>query len=167
MKLKHMDQDHKDLFVATVLANWETAINRATVFFDRCSDADMHKPIAPGKNRVIYLLGHLVAVHDRMLPLLGLGERRYAELDELFLTNPDDGAAAYPPASELRSRWAAINKVLTEKLRAWKPEDWLMKHESVSAADFAKEPHRNRLNVVLSRTGHVGYHQGQLALLKL
>ncbi|HEV9036232.1 MAG TPA: DinB family protein, partial [Puia sp.] len=56
------------LFTATVLANWETAINRATVFFDKCSDADLLKPIAPGKNRVIYLLGHLTAVSDRMLP---------------------------------------------------------------------------------------------------
>lgn len=167
MKLKHMDQDHQDLFVTTVLANWETTINRMTALFDRFSDADLLKAVAPGKNRVIYLLGHLVAVHDRMLPLLGLGERRYAELDELFLTNPDNVAAALPSAGELRSRWAAINKVLTEKLRAWKPEEWLMKHESVSAADFAKEPHRNRLNVVLSRTGHVGYHQGQVALLKV
>jgi hypothetical protein len=162
-----MDAKHQDLFPITVLANWETAINRAISFFDRCSDADLLKPIAPGKNRVVYLLGHLIAVHDRMLPLLGLGDRRYPQLDDVFITNPDNPGATLPPAGELRSQWVAINKVLTEKLRAWKPEEWLMKHESVSAADFEKEPHRNRLNVVLSRTGHLSYHQGQLALLKL
>lgn len=155
------------LFTATVLANWETAIKRATDLFDKCSDADLLKPIAPGKNRVIYLLGHLTAVADRMLPLLGLGDRHYPQLDDLFLTKPDDPAAAFPGAGELRTQWKDINRELTEKLRSWKPEEWLMKHESVSATDFAKEPHRNRLNVVLSRTGHVSYHQGQLALVKL
>ena len=29
------------------------------------------------------------AVHDRMLPLLGIGERLHPELDEAYLTNPD------------------------------------------------------------------------------
>lgn len=155
------------LFTNTVLFNWETAINRATAFFDKCSDADMLRPIAPGKNRVIYLLGHLTAVSDRMLPLLGLGERHYPHLDDLFLTSPDDPGAALPAVAELRGQWNEINRELTGKLRAWKPEEWLMKHASVSAEDYAKEPHRNRLNVVLSRTGHVGYHHGQLALLKV
>lgn len=155
------------LFIATVLANWETAINRATVYFDKCSDADLLKPIAPGKNRVIYLLGHLTAVSDRMLPLLGLGERHYPHLDDLFVVKPDDPGAAMPSGAELRKQWRDINKELTEKLRTWKPEEWLMKHESVSAEDFAKEPHRNRLSVVLSRTGHVSYHHGQLALVKV
>ncbi len=154
------------LFTTTVLVNWETAINRANVAFDKYSDADLLKPIAPGKNRVIYLLGHLTAVSDRMLPLLGLGDRHYPHLDDLFLTRPDDPGATLPSAAELRNQWKEVNRELTEKLRSWKPEEWLMKHESVSADDFAKEPHRNRLNVVLSRTGHVSYHQGQMALVK-
>ncbi|HEV2354657.1 MAG TPA: DinB family protein [Puia sp.] len=162
-----MDKQHQDLFVKTVLANWDLAIGRITSLFDRYSDADLLRPIAPGKNRVVYLLGHLTAVHDRMLPLLGLGERRFSHLDELFLANPDNPQAAVPPVAQLRGQWAAINQLLTEKLRALKPEEWLAKHESVSDADFEKEPHRNRLNVVLSRTGHVSYHHGQLALLKL
>jgi hypothetical protein len=155
------------LFIKTVLANWETAINRATGYFDKCSDADLLKPIAPGKNRIIYLLGHLTAVSDRMLPLLGLGDRHYPHLDDLFVLKPDDTGAAMPSGAELRKQWKDINKELTEKLRSWKPEEWLMKHESVSAEDFAKEPHRNRLGVVLSRTGHVSYHHGQLALVKV
>ena len=162
-----MDQHQQDLFPATVLANWELTINRMTAAFDRFSDADLLRPIAPGKNRVIYVLGHLIAVHDRLLPLLGLSERQYPELDALFVTSPDNPDASLPATASLRGRWTDINRLLTERLRAWKPEDWLAKHESVSAADFAKEPHRNRLNVVLSRTGHVSYHAGQVALLKL
>src|SRR5579872_6989126 len=160
-----MDKKHQDLFIRTVLANWNLAIGRITSVFDRQSDADLLQPIAPGKNRVVYLLGHLTAVHDRMLPLLGFGERRFPHLDELFITNPDNPQAAIPAVAQLRGQWAAINQLLTEKLSALTPEEWLAKHESVSAADFEKEPHRNRLNVVLSRTGHVSYHHGQLALL--
>lgn len=155
------------LFTATVLFGWETAIKRTTDFFDKCSDADLLKPIAPGRNRVVYLLGHLTAVSDRMLPLLGLGERHWAHMDALFITSPDDPGAMFPPGAELRGQWKEVNKELTAKLKAWKPEEWLMKHESVSEADFAKEPHRNRLSVVLSRTAHVDYHRGQLVLVKL
>jgi hypothetical protein len=42
----------------------------------------------------------------------------------------------------------------------------LQKHTAVSDADFAKEPHRNRLSVVLNRAGHVQYHLGQLVWFK-
>jgi hypothetical protein len=37
---------------------------------------------------------------------------------------------------------------------------------TVSPEDFAKEPHRNRLNVLISRTNHMANHIGQLLLLK-
>jgi hypothetical protein len=162
-----MEKAPNELFVSTVLSNWELALKRINVLFDRYTDTDLEKSIAPGRNRVIYILGHLVAVHDNMVPLLGLGERRYPQLDELFLHNPDNPQAKLPPPSELRSNWTAINSFLTERLRSWTPEEWLQQHTAVSVEDFAKEPHRNRLNVVLSRTGHVSYHAGQLALLKL
>lgn len=46
------------------------------------------------------------------------------------------------------------------------PADWFAKHTAVSDEDFAKEPHRNRLNVLLSRTIHQSNHLGQLSLLK-
>jgi hypothetical protein len=44
-------------------------------------------------------------------------------------------------------------------------EEWLTKHNSVSAEDFAKEPHRNKLSVLISRAMHQAYHGGQIALL--
>jgi len=162
-----MEKAPDELFVATVLSNWELALKRINALFDRHTDADLLKPIAPGKNRVIYLLGHLVAIHDNMVPLLGLGDKRYPELDAPFIHNPDSPETKLPPPAELRQQWKAINTYLTDRLREWKPEEWLQKHTAVSAEDFAKEPHRNRLNIVLSRTGHVSYHAGQLALLKL
>src|ERR1700743_1336040 len=79
----------QDLFVLTGLHSWEQAIKRASTFFDSYTDEDLGKEIVPGKNRIIYLLGHLTAVHDRMFPLLGLGERLYPQLDEVYITNRD------------------------------------------------------------------------------
>ena len=36
-----------------------------------------------------YLVGHLAATHDRLFPLLRLGERLHPELDSQFLETPD------------------------------------------------------------------------------
>ncbi len=155
-----MDKNQQDLFIATVLSNLEVAVKRASRTFDAYSDEELLQPIAAGKNRVVYLLGHLTAVQDRMLPLLGLGEQQYPPLDDLFISKPDNAATALPPIPDLRRHWTAINTLLTEKLTAWTPGEWLERHTAVSAEDFAKEPHRNRLNVVLSRTGHLSYHLG-------
>ena len=156
----------QDLFVLSGLQNWELAIKRANAFFDKCTDEDLEKEIVPGKNRIIYLLGHLTAVHDRMLPLLGLGERLYPQLDEFFITTPDDTAAAYPSAQELRSYWKTVNEQLITRLQDWAPEEWLQRHTAVSEADFAREPHRNRFSLVINRAGHVQYHLGQLVWFK-
>src|SRR6201996_2628822 len=107
----------QDIFVTTGLHTWEQSIKRATGFFDKCSDEDLLQPIVPGKNRVIYLLGHLAAIHDRMFPLLDLGDRLFPHLDELFLTNPDNSQAAYPAVHELRNAWNTVNTRLTEQFR--------------------------------------------------
>jgi hypothetical protein len=156
----------QELFVLSGLITWEQAIKRATGFFDGISDEDLNREIVPGKNRVIYLLGHLTAVHDRMLPLLGLGERLYPHLDELFITNPDNASASLPPASQLREYWTTVNQQLTNRFRNWTPEEWLQKHTAVSDEDFAREPHRNRFSLVINRAGHVQYHLGQLVWTK-
>jgi hypothetical protein len=46
-----------------------------------------------------------------------------------------------------------------------KADEWFNKHTAVSAEDFAKEPHRNKLNVIVNRTNHTSYHLGQLVYL--
>jgi hypothetical protein len=161
-----MNTSQQDLFVKTTLHFWETNINRASAIFDGCSDDDLMKEVAPGKNRVVYLLGHLTAVHDRMLPLLGLGERLFPHLDEPFVSNPDKIDSVLPPIKELRSCWQQVNDRVMESLRSLDAGEWLRKHTAVSDEDYVKEPHRNRLGVVLSRAGHISYHVGQLAWVK-
>ena len=74
-----------DLFARTALASWKQNLDRLDGVFAAASDDQLQQEVAPGKNRLFYLLGHLVAVHDRMLPLLRLGARLHPELDEPFL----------------------------------------------------------------------------------
>ena len=152
--------------VTVALNNWDQSIKRTTETFNNLSDEELFHEIAPGKNRAVYLLGHLAAVHDRMLPLLGLGERQYPFLDEAFISNRDKAISNLPAVEELRSHWKKINEALSQQFRPMEAEEWLQRHTAVSEEDFAKEPHRNRLNVLLSRTSHLQYHLGQLVLLK-
>jgi hypothetical protein len=46
------------------------------------------------------------------------------------------------------------------------PAEWFNRHTVVSEADFEKEPHRNKLNLLINRTNHLSYHLGQLIYLK-
>lgn len=156
----------QERFVQSALLNWQQAIGRATAFFDKFTDEELLQPIVPGKNRVVYILGHLAAIHDRMLPLLEIGERSYPHLDEIFITNPDDLNASLPEIQELRKAWAASNEHITSVLRGWSPEEWLERHTAVSKEDFEKDPNRNKFTLVLSRARHVDYHMGQLVWFK-
>ena len=71
------------------LRSWHSNMDRVGRFFRSLSDDDLQKEIALGKNRLIYIWGHLSATNDRMIPLLGFGERRYPELDLIFISQPD------------------------------------------------------------------------------
>jgi hypothetical protein len=153
-----------ELFARTAVSQWKINLDRLNKMFDAFSDEDLQLQIAPGKNRIFYLLGHMAAVHDRMLPLLGLGARIHEELDQDFLTNPDRVAPDRISAAALRQAYTKVNDTLTRAIEALPAEEWLNKHEAVSAEDFAKEPLRNRLSVLLSRTAHVQFHTGQVRL---
>ena len=117
-------------------------------------------------NRVLYLLGHLTAMHDRMFPLLGLGDRLHPELDEPYIANPDRVLADPLSATELRRAWSEVNNKLTTAFERFTIEGWLQKHTAVSDEDFVNDPTRNRLAVVISRTSHASYHSGQAILAK-
>jgi hypothetical protein len=99
------------------------------------------------------------------LKLLDLGEKLYPELFETFIKQADKAATNTPTTSELREMWENQNSLLQEKFEKMKPEDWFAKHTAVSEEDFAKEPHRNKLNIIITRTSHLQYHMGQIALL--
>ncbi|HEX3527380.1 MAG TPA: DinB family protein [Thermoanaerobaculia bacterium] len=155
---------HEELFAKTTINTWKLGLERLDKMFSSLSDEELQTRVAPERNRVFYLLGHLTAVHDRLFPLLSLGQRLHPELDDDFLTNPDGKSPDRVSAADLRRAWSEVNTKLTAAFDALPPADWLQKHEAVSEEDFAKEPHRNRLAVVQSRTLHAGFHAGQIVL---
>ena len=154
--------------VATALLAWKQQLERAQKMFTPLNDDQLRKEIAPGKNRFIYLYGHLVAVHDGMRPLLDLGPRLHPELDAPFLTGKDRGVADtdLPSAADLKRLWDEVHDSLNQGIGAFTAEDWAGKHTAVSDEDFATNPLRNRLAILLSRTSHMAYHLGQGMLAK-
>jgi DinB superfamily len=153
------------LTIKMVLDRWNSALKQCTTLIDSLTDEQLQKEVAPGKNRGIYLLGHLIAVHDDMILLLDLGTKLYPELNEAFIKSPDKMVSDIPSVAKLRSYFHKQNNILAHQLESLQPEAWFEKHTAVSADDFAKEPHRNKLNIIITRTTHLSYHTGQLVLL--
>jgi DinB superfamily len=154
------------LLVKMVFDRWNTLLKNCDTMLDVMTDEQLQKEIAPNKNRGIYLLGHLIAVHDDMIPLLNLGEKEHAELFEIFVKSPDKSVEVIPSAQELRVLWKNQMETLAPKLEGISADEWFEKHSAVSVEDFEKEPHRNKLNIIITRTTHLAYHLGQLVLLK-
>ncbi len=152
--------------VKMVLDRWNGSIKNADALLQTLTDEQLQKEIAPGKNRGIYLLGHLVAVHDDMLVLLNMGEKLYPALYEPFLTFADKKVEAIPTATELRKYWNNQCETLKQHFESLSAEQWFEKHTAVSEEDYIKEPHRNKLNIIITRTTHLAYHTGQLQMLK-
>jgi DinB superfamily len=155
---------NEELLGSGALSVWKANIERADKLFSNLSAEQLQKEIAPGKNRLIYLWGHLTAVHDGMLPLLGFGPRLHAELDAPFISKPDKSVADLPSTEEVKKSWHEVNEKLREGFAKLSAADWLQKHGAVSEEDFAKEPLRNRFAILLSRTNHLAYHLGQATL---
>jgi hypothetical protein len=148
------------------LDSWNAQVGRADKLFAALPDENLQQEVAPGRNSGSYLLGHLVAVHDSLFPLLGFGDKLHPALEEPYIKNPDKSAIEKTATTELRYDWQEVNNKLSQHFGQLTADEWFQKHNSVSDEDFAKEPHRNKLNVLLSRTNHLAYHLGQLAFLK-
>ena len=156
----------QSLAAQIVFTGWKDSVKRATALFEELSDEQLLQHVAPGKNRGIYLLGHLIAVHDRMFPLLGIGGRKYEAYDMPFIEAPDGAAASLPGIGELRAAWKELHQRINEQLAEMPAETWFERHTAVSEEDFAKQPHRNKMALLLTRTTHLAYHYGQALLLK-
>jgi len=108
-----------------------------------------------------YLWGHLAAVNDRLLPLLGIGARLHPEFDDMFISNPDKSVQLMVSGQSLKAAWQEINQNLWNGFAKFSASDWAQRHTAVSEEDFKREPHRNRFTVLLARTAHLAYHLGQ------
>ena len=160
-----MEATQPNLLVKMILMAWDAQNNYFNKLISSLTDELLAKEIAPGKNTGVYLLGHLIAVSDGMLPLLGFGDRLFPEMEEVFVKNPDKSAQVFPSVAELKQRLETVNTRLHDHFGSTEVNEWLSRHTAVSPGDFAKEPHRNKLNVVINRTGHMAYHIGQMRLI--
>lgn len=156
----------ENIMTKMALDNWYSTVANTNKLLDTLTDDQLKGDVSPGRNSGTYLLGHLAAVHDRMIPLLGFGAQARPELNDVFLASPDKSGKEMPSLQELRNYWNDTNDKLDKHFKSMSPAQWFERHTSVSEEDFAEEPHRNKLNVLLSRTNHLALHYGQMVFLK-
>ncbi len=154
-----------NLLVKMTLMAWDGQNNYLKKLVSSLTDEQLASETAPGKNTGLYLLGHLIAVSDGILPLLGFADRLFPEMEEVFVKNPDKSGFPFPTAMELKQRLEILNAKLNGHFQSTDVNGWLGRHTAVSTEDFVKEPHRNKLNVVITRTAHMAYHLGQMRFL--
>src|SRR5713226_6323741 len=152
--------------IDSALRAWKSNADRIDKFFGALSPEQLEQEIAPRRNRLIYLWGHIAALNDGLFPLVGLGPRLYPEMELMFIANPDRAAITVYSAEQLKQAWNQINKRLLSEFSCWSPAEWLERHADVSAEDFLREPHRNRYTVLLSTNAHIAFHFGQAILTK-
>ena len=155
-----------EMLIQMVVNAWQNHNKKLDDLIAKLSDAQWNAETAPGRNSGIYLLGHLTAVNDGMLTILGFGESLYPELASVFIFESDKSGKEMPTIHELKSYWHKVNLNLDAYLAKMQPADWFTRHTKISEEDFANEPHRNKLSILISRTNHQAYHLGQLAYLK-
>jgi len=158
--------EQEQLFIKMALDAWNTYVKRTGDLLSSLTDEQIMQEASPGRNTGIYLLGHLIGVHDRIVELFFLGERQYQHLDEAFLANPDKSGFEMPSVETLRQNWVELHTRLANYFANMQPADWFGRHSAVPEEDFAKEPHRNKLNLIMNRTNHLATHYGQALYLK-
>ena len=151
--------------IKQVINAWTAQNKNVADFFSKYPDDAYLKEVAPGRNRPVYLLGHLIASNDGMLPLFGMGEKLFPQYEAIFSKSPDKTVADIPSVATLKEDWEKLNATLTDHFSKMTAAEWLSKHTAVSEEDFAKDPLRNKLNVLIGRTNHQSYHRGQVNLL--
>src|SRR5256885_14019785 len=112
---------NEELYLGVALIGWKGNIERSDKVFSGLGDQEVLKEIAPGKNRLIYLWGHLTATHDAMLPLLGIGQRLHPDFDVAFISNPDKTQAGIPSVELFRNAWREPNDRLFEGFASLSP----------------------------------------------
>src|ERR1700732_3571155 len=154
-----------EVFIETAISSWEQVIQRVGTLCLSCSEEQLLVEVAPGKNRISYLWGHLTAVNDAMFSALRLGERLHPELDAVFIAQPDR-SFPLPTSAEIAKCWEDVHTELLSRFKTLRAKEGLERHASVSPEELERNPARNRLDVLLGRTNHASYHFGQMILAK-
>jgi uncharacterized damage-inducible protein DinB len=148
------------------LLQWAQYNKRMEKVITSTPDTLFHQPIVGGGNSPSWILGHLVDTDDALLELLGAGKRMFPELGNIYHHERGKNQQNHLSKEELLNSWKLILAEFDKAFTSWDEKEWMSKHTAVSAEDFAKEPHRNKLNVLLTRVTHKASHLGQIAMLK-
>ncbi|MBB6107770.1 DinB superfamily protein [Mucilaginibacter lappiensis] len=151
--------------VEQTIAAWQLQNRKVNGLWNKLSPEEILTPLAPGRNRAIYLLGHVIAFNDMMFPKLGFGERLHPELDHMFVGCSDGCANSYPAATSLKAYWYEVNEKLASNMHSLPPSQWLTQVATVEKPVFERNPLYNKLSIVIGQTVHLSYHIGQLNLL--
>ena len=154
-----------EVLIPAAISSWEQVVTRVGTLCLSRTEEQLLVEVAPGKNRIMYLWGHLTAIHDAMFSVLRLGERLHPELDAIFIAQPDR-SMPLPTSAEIANCWEGVHTELFSRFTTLSPNEWLERHGNVSAEEFERNPTRNRLAVLLNRTNHASYHFGQMMLAK-
>src|ERR1043166_3093656 len=118
-------QNQSDFIVKLNVDAWLGQVKRVDGLLEEMNDEQLQQEIAPAKNSGLYLIGHLAAIHDAMLPLLNFQQKLHPELDEVFIKNPDRSGIPKPSAQKIREYWKEINDVLESYFQKMNTNDWL------------------------------------------
>jgi hypothetical protein len=149
--------------IDSALRNWRSNVDRAGKLFGNLSQEQLLQEVSPGKNRLIYLWGHLTAFNDALIALLGFGPRIHPELDLMFVSNPDRTVPTILLGEDLKIIWQETSQILWTGF------------SKLSVADCCRSMvlHLKRISrgsriaigtVLLGRTAHIAYHLGQAKL---
>lgn len=144
------------------LLQWDAYNRRMQKTFDTISEENFNKSIVPGGNSPSWLMGHLADTDDALLELFGIRNRMFPELAKVYHHERGSNQSGHLSKEELNKKWKAIVAELDSAFKSMSESDWLARHMAVSEEDFRKEPHRNKLNVMLSRVTHKASHLGQI-----
>jgi uncharacterized damage-inducible protein DinB len=147
------------------LLQWDTYNKRIQKAMDAITDENYNKPIVTGGNSPSWVFGHLAEADDALLELFGIGARKFPELKAIYHHERGNNQTGHLSKVEIKTNWNEILTALDQAFKSWTETDWLSRHTAVSEEDFKKEPHRNKLNVLLSRVSHRASHLGQVAML--
>ncbi|HLZ15977.1 MAG TPA: DinB family protein [Cyclobacteriaceae bacterium] len=147
------------------LLQWKTYNTRTQKMLDAMSTQNFNTPIVPSGNSPSWLFGHLADTDDKLLELFGIRSRLFPELEEIYHHDRGTNQTGHLSKEELTTKWKSISAELDRTFNAWTEKDWMSRHTAVSEEDFIKEPHRNKLNVMLGRVEHKASHLGQIAML--
>ena len=92
--------NHKEITVKMILSGWENGQDRIKKALSVLSDENMDLEIAPGRNKVSWIIGHLSAVNDSLFSILALGEKINEDYYNYFAK--DDSSIKAPGVSQIR-----------------------------------------------------------------